>query len=267
VVAAFGGLALGGAALVGRAFPMPAEPGTDVTATAMAIVTEPLTAALLTFAVTGMLLYAHALQHGQVGPVTAVHWTAEVLAPSAVALVFLGDMVRPGWELPAAIAGLVTAGAAVLLATAPATDATVRPPEALPAGPAPPALPTAARPALTAAPLPVLSAAPRPLFTAAPLPVVPAGVLPALPAGDRYAERVIWWGPPPIWKPPSRTGAVPDRPRTPEPTWNSPHRTEPAWARPHPADARRAEIPEPATPAPAVERVPSGRRPRPWDDL
>ncbi|MFI5492340.1 hypothetical protein [Actinoplanes sp. NPDC051859] len=118
VVAALGGLCLGGAALTGRS--LPGDPG--------ALLTEPLVLAVLTFAVTGMTLYACALQKGQVGPVTAVHWTAEVVAPSAVALVLLGDTVRSGWELPAAIAGLVTVGAAILLATAPATTAMTLPP-------------------------------------------------------------------------------------------------------------------------------------------
>ena len=41
---------------------------------------------------------------------TAVHWTAEVITPSAVALVLLGDTVRPGWGMPAVIAGVVTVG-------------------------------------------------------------------------------------------------------------------------------------------------------------
>ncbi|MEU4222566.1 hypothetical protein, partial [Actinoplanes sp. NPDC026623] len=132
LAAAVGGLCLGGAALTGRA--LPAAP--------MDIATDPLIAALLTFAVTGMMMYAHALQIGQVGPVTAVHWTAEVIAPSAVALLFLGDAIRPEWQLPATIAGLVTVGAAVLLATAPANDATHQPLPA-PAAPTVPALPAA----------------------------------------------------------------------------------------------------------------------------
>ncbi|GGQ50060.1 hypothetical protein [Couchioplanes azureus] len=151
VVAALGGLCLGGAALTGRSLPAAGD-----------LLTEPLMLALLTFAVTGMMLYAHALQRGQVGPVTAVHWTAEVVAPSAVALVLLGDTVRPGWQLPAAFAGLVTVGAAVLLATAPATHAIAVPPS---------------------------DASPRPARAPAP-------------------ERIIWWGPPPIWIPPCRALAA-----------------------------------------------------------
>ncbi|MCA2216601.1 hypothetical protein [Jidongwangia harbinensis] len=217
IIAALAGLCLGGAALVGRALPMP--PAGDWTVTALAVLTEPLVAALLTFAATGMLLYAHALQHGQVGPVTAVHWTAEVVAPSAVALLILGDTVRPGWELAAAVAGLVTVGAAVVLATAPATHATARPGEIAPATTRP-ALPSAARPA----------------------PV-------------RRTERVIWWGPPPIWIPPKRTvETLTGRPLR-QLTADGPHAVPPGWTGPQPADAVPAEL-APAPPRPARQLLP-----------
>ena len=239
VVAAMAGLCLGGAALAGRALPVPAQPMQHWSAATLTIVTEPLTAALVTFAVTGMLLYAHALQHGQVGPITAVLWIAEVVAPSAVALVFLGDTVRPGWNLPAAFAGLVTVGAAALLATAPANDAPVRRPDALPA------------------------AVPRPQ-----------------PADHRYAERIIRWGPPPIWVPPNRTRtALATQLVAAELTWNPPHPVRSRWADPQTRDTDTIEAPPPAIPAPApwparrpspaypIEPVSSGHRPRPWHDL
>jgi hypothetical protein len=186
VIAACAGLSLGGAALVGRSLPVPegASPGE----TALALLTEPLTAALLVFAGTGMTLYAHALQRGDVGPVTAIHWTAEVIAPSAVAVLLLGDTVREGWLIPAIVACCLTVGAAVVLATAPATQAThVEEPVPVAAGPS--ALPPQA---------------PRHALAAPPLPVLPQ------PTG----ERVIWWGPPPIWRPP-------DRGRPVEPTYHA----------------------------------------------
>lgn len=235
VVAALGGLSLGGAALVGRALPVPAQPLRDLPATALAIVTEPLTAALLTFAVTGMLLYATALQRGEVGPVTAVHWTAEVIAPSAVALVLLGDTVRSGWGLPAAIAGLVTVGAAVLLATAPATSATAYAPDA----------------------------------AAAEIP------RPALPSAPQPAEKIIWWGSPPIWRPPARTNPALARQPLAELTWSPPRRTLSPWADPPSRDGDRVEVPRSA-PASGhgVARQPSQADPvpswppraQPWHD-
>jgi hypothetical protein len=121
IVSALAGLSFGGAALSGRALTLPTG---DLSATALAIVTEPLVGALVIFAAAGMLLYTNALRNGQVGPVTAVLWIGEVVAPSVVGLTVLGDMVRPGWDLPSAIAGVVIVAAAVLLATAPATSAT-----------------------------------------------------------------------------------------------------------------------------------------------
>jgi hypothetical protein len=179
---------------------------------ALALVTEPLTAALLVFAGTGMLLYANALQRGDVGPVTAVHWAAEVTVPSAIALAFFGDAVRAGWELPAGIAGLVTIGAAVVLAAAPAHTETAGAADNLPDEPTP---------------------------AEAPVP------LPAVPAVGRYVERIIWWGPPPIWRPPSRSGAAVQSRPGPAPaqlTWAPPQRTA-AWADPPPADADRVSVP------------------------
>ncbi|XVU26689.1 hypothetical protein ACQPZJ_06450 [Actinoplanes sp. CA-054009] len=175
LIAAFAGLSLGGAALIGRSLPVPE--GLSGGQTALAIVTEPLTLALLTFAATGMMLYAHALQHGDVGPVTAIHWTAEVCAPSVVAMAFLGDTVRDGWLLPAIIAGVATVGAAVVLATAPATHVTAKPEESMQ-----PALAQSVRAAL-------------------PAPEIPAWVRP-------LGEKVIWWGAPPIWRPPNRSHPI-----------------------------------------------------------
>ncbi|MEV8515374.1 hypothetical protein [Dactylosporangium sp. NPDC051484] len=123
VCAALAGLAYGGAALCARALALPA-PGTGlrgVPTIVGSLATEPLTWALAVFGVTGTLLYAFALQHGQVGPVTAVLWIAEVLAPSAVGVAVLHDTVRPGWAPYAALAVLATTAAAAVLATAPAT--------------------------------------------------------------------------------------------------------------------------------------------------
>ena len=222
VVAALAGLSLGGAALAGRSLPMSGG-GAGAGGTALALVTEPLLWALLVFAVGGMLLYTHALQHGAVGPVTAVLWIAEVIAPSAVALVVLGDAVRPGWELPALIAGLVTVGAAVLLAGASGHEQTAQPPEAITAAPAPPAIAAA-----------------------------------ALPAPKPHAERVIWWGAPPIWKPPARAQAALAAPPTAQLGWYPPPRVAPIWTQPQRPDGDAVPVRPAEPPAP-------GRRP--WFDV
>jgi hypothetical protein len=224
VIAAFAGLSLGGAALVGRSLPVPE--GLDTGGTALAIVTEPLTAALLTFAVTGMMLYAHALQHGDVGPVTAIHWTAEVCAPSVVAMAFLGDTVREGWLMPAVIAGALTVCAAVVLATAPATHVTAKPEESAAARAA---LPTAMRAAL-------------------PAPEVPAWVHPAMqPAMQPVVQKVIWWGAPPIWRPPDRGRPLEPAYRTAQPSPGTEHYAYAPSPQPYPGTP--SPRPYPGTPS------------------
>jgi hypothetical protein len=241
LAAGLAGLALGAAALCGRALTLPPHPAEHPLSAALAVVSEPLTGALLVFAVTGMLLYANALQRGQVGPVTAVLWIAEVIAPSAIALLMMGDSVRPGWDLAAAVAGLVTVAAAVLLASAPANNDTAVPAEA--GAPAPP-----------------------PLRPPAPIPVTPRMA--------RGAERIIWWGPPPVWVPPGRPQpAVRARSATAALTW-APRHAEPQWRVPRPADADSVPAgppplewpprrPPAVTPEP-VDRIPAPHSP--WHD-
>jgi hypothetical protein len=255
MVAALAGLCLGGAALVGRALTFPDGAMASFSTIAMAVLTEPLIGALLVFGVTGMLLYATALQRGQVGPVTAVLWIAEVVAPSAVAVMFLGDTVRAGWGLPALIAGAVTVLTAVVLASAPANKDAAAPQAALEAPPE--------RLALAAAPAPAVA---RPAPTRA-----------------EQAERIVWWGPPPIWVPPPRPQhalpaasepalAAASAPR--ELTWNPVPDHQPLWANPVRPDADTTEVPRPAAPAPAparwpypTEPIPTAAQLRPWDDL
>jgi len=258
VVAGLAGLCLGGAALVGRALTLPDGTMTSVKTATLAVVTEPLVAALLVFGVTGMMLYANALQRGQVGPVTAVLWIAEVIAPSAVAVLFLGDTVRPGWNVAALGAGGVTVLMAVLLATAPANKAT-----AMPATPDQPALPAAPVPALAAAAAPAgRPASPR----RAARPRSPA---PPLVAAGR-GERVVWWGPPPIWVPPQRVRRALAGSAQPALTWAPPER-QPVWATPRPAGADAIPVVAPRDgfdqfdlfDEPATQPV----RQRPWHDL
>lgn len=76
-----------------------------------ALAADPLAWGLVGFGVSGMLLYTHALQHGQVGPVTAVLWIVEVIAPSVIGVAVLHDAVRDGWAPYAVVAVLATASA------------------------------------------------------------------------------------------------------------------------------------------------------------
>jgi len=225
VVAALAGTAFGGAALCARAMSMLTQQA-DLAGTALALLTEPLLAALITFAISGMLLYTNALRQGQVGPVTAVLWIGEVVAPSAVGLALLGDTVLPGWELAAAAAGLATIGAAVVLGTAPASAATA---QTDPSGVSAPAAPVAA----IQAPKPQLwptYAWPEPSRP------VSAEVLSYAdeaapirwwgpPHTDREAGTFWWWGPGTspqlIWVPPERTPPAPA-----EALWRQPYQPE-----------------------------------------
>jgi hypothetical protein len=198
---------------------------------------------LITFAISGMLLYTNALRQGQVGPVTAVLWIGEVVAPSAVGLALLGDTVMPGWELAAAAAGLATIGAAVVLGTAPASAATAQADEAdvpAAAAPAAPARTTPARragkartvgKARTAAPVAAIQAARAPMWPSYAWPEpsrnVPVEALSYAdevapirwwgpPHTDRQAGTYWWWGPGRspqlIWVPPERTSQEPVQP-------------------------------------------------------
>jgi hypothetical protein len=165
-----------------------------------------------------------------------VLWIGEVVAPSAVGLALLGDTVRPGWDLRAAVAGLVTVAAAVLLATAPATSATAQPSQARP----------------SEVPRPAVSATGRWPVTqpswAYPVGAASSWYQPAeaQPPYDRRSGTIVWWGPPtnprPIWIPPERTNVawnlrivaepVEGHPYGAQPTWRNPAAPQPSWRLP-----------------------------------
>jgi hypothetical protein len=221
LIAGVGGLSLGGAALTGRALTLPPGSMDTFGGAVVAIATEPLVWALLVFPVNGMILYANALQHGDVGRVTAVHWTGEVVGPSVIALTLLGDTVRPGWEAAALIAGLVTVGAAVVLASAPATVAVESAGEG-------------AGTAVTIPPQAGLALIPVEAWRLA---IPPEAHWPALqPPLVRGYGTFRWWGsattPQPLWVPPDRTLDVPG--------------SLPGWAGPQLPDSRAAGDARPA---------------------
>ncbi|WIM94233.1 hypothetical protein ACTOB_006238 [Actinoplanes oblitus] len=241
LIASIGGLSVGAAALGGRALHLPDDRMTTIGSAALTIFSEPLTYVLLIFAANGMVMYANALQRGEVGRVTAVHWTGEVIAPSVIALTVLGDTVRPGWEPVALAAALITVACAIVLASAPATTAAAAEtadPHALPAGAEPHALP--------APPLPVLpGAAGHPVSALVPMEAWRLAIplearWPALqPPLVRGYGTIVWWGPPsaplPIWVPPDRTLIPRERPKLAD----RPQRIWPARIGPQLPAARR----------------------------
>jgi drug/metabolite transporter (DMT)-like permease len=223
LIAVVGGFCLGGAAISGRALQFPEEEMQRFTTGFVAVVTEPVTWTMIAFALTGMLLYASALQSGEVGRVTAVHWTGEVVLPSIIALTLIGDTVRPGWELPALAAGLVTVGSAIVLASAPAAVA--------PAGDEPV---TVGSGAVVVPPPRAGALLPAEAWRLA----IPAEAhWPALqPPLVRGYGTFLWWGSPsapqPLWIPPDRT--------------LSPPGALPAWAGPQLPESRASGAAQPA---------------------
>jgi hypothetical protein len=109
--AGLAGLAFSGAALGARALPSVPGPAS--------LAGEPLAWAVVGYGVLGAVAYAHALERGPVTPVTAVLWGAEVVVPSAVGALALGDGVRPGWAVPAVLAVLAVVAATLLLSRGP----------------------------------------------------------------------------------------------------------------------------------------------------
>lgn len=110
------GLAFGGTALCSRAATVPAHPLEDVATTIGVLGRDPLVYALAVYGVSGVLLYANALRNGSVGPVTALLWIAEVVAPALVGIWLLGDQVRQGWSAVAVVAVVGIIAAAGVLA-------------------------------------------------------------------------------------------------------------------------------------------------------
>ncbi|GIE75245.1 hypothetical protein Aph02nite_11950 [Actinoplanes philippinensis] len=246
LIAVIGGFSLGGAAISGRALQFPEEEMREFTTGAVAVVSEPVLWTMIAFALTGMLLYASALQGGEVGRVTAVHWTGEVVLPSIIALTLIGDTVRPGWELPALAAGLVTVGSAIVLASAPAAVA--------PAGDDP--VPAHLHGGAVVVPPPRAGALlPAEAWRLA----IPAEAYwPALqPPLVRGYGSFRWWGSPttpqPLWIPPDRTLTPPNA----IPAWAGPQLPE---SRTAPADGPQPVLHRPRRPATPRHALPSPRR-------
>lgn len=107
VLGALAGLAFGGTALCARA--VEADSGLG------AMVTDPLSWALVVYGGLGLAFYAAALQRGSVTVATAWLYAAETLAPSVVGLLVLGDHARAGLAPVAVVSFVVTLAAAVVL--------------------------------------------------------------------------------------------------------------------------------------------------------
>ncbi|TCK21527.1 hypothetical protein [Pseudonocardia endophytica] len=112
LLALLAGLGFGGTALAVRAL----HPGPVSWSSIGDLLRDPLVYAVVVMGVLGVLAFAAALRDGSVGTATAVLSVTEVVVPGIVGLVLLGDRIRDGWEVPAAV-GVVLALAGVLLLT------------------------------------------------------------------------------------------------------------------------------------------------------
>ncbi|WP_156819330.1 hypothetical protein [Pseudonocardia sp. HH130630-07] len=117
LLALLAGLGFGGTALAVRAL----HPGPIGWDTVGELLRDPLVYGVVAMGVLGVLAFAKALQDGAVGPATAVLSVTEVVVPGAVGIALLGDRIRPGWEVAAAI-GVVVALAGVVALTRPDPD-------------------------------------------------------------------------------------------------------------------------------------------------
>ena len=83
--------------------------------TVTGLLTDPSTYGIVAAGGLALLALATALQRGGVTQATAAMVVAETVIPSAIGLAFLGDRIRPGWEVVAGIGLLVAIGGAVAL--------------------------------------------------------------------------------------------------------------------------------------------------------
>jgi drug/metabolite transporter (DMT)-like permease len=107
-LAALGGIAFSGAAIIGRVIILP-HPLTHILA-------DPLLWSFIGYNILGMLTFSIALQKGSVTSVNATLFSAEMLVPTLIGLSFLGDQARPGYFPVVLVASLAIMGATLVLA-------------------------------------------------------------------------------------------------------------------------------------------------------
>jgi len=120
VLALVSGTAFSVQVLAARGLSLPGfsvrRPGHDLAVVAG----QPLAWALVVAGGTGIVLYGLALERGGVAAATAIVWVVEIVVPTVCGLALLGDVVRPGWDVPLVAALVAATAAAVVLARSPA---------------------------------------------------------------------------------------------------------------------------------------------------
>ena len=108
-LAAVAALGFSGAAMAARAL---ASSSLSLTG----LLADPVAWMIVAFGVIGAVLYARSLERGEVGPATATLWVIEVLVPGGLGVAVLGDTVRPGTLVPAAVGVALAITGTVVLA-------------------------------------------------------------------------------------------------------------------------------------------------------
>lgn len=108
VLGALAGLGFGLVGIATRTLDQPLSVG--------GVLTDPSAYGLIAAGAVSLLALATALQRGGVTQATAAMVVAETVIPSVIGLLFLGDQVRPGFEVVAALGMLIAIAGSVALA-------------------------------------------------------------------------------------------------------------------------------------------------------
>jgi drug/metabolite transporter (DMT)-like permease len=107
LLAVTAGLGFAGMGVAARVLALPQE--------VWRLVLDPVSWALVLYAVIALVAFGLALQKGSVTTTTAITFAVETAAPAIVGLAWLGDRVRPGMEAPALLGFCLTLGGSILL--------------------------------------------------------------------------------------------------------------------------------------------------------
>lgn len=88
-----------------------------------AVVCQPMTLVVVGSGLVAVVTYVRAVERGPVSLAATLVAVIEVLVPGLVGLLVLGDLTRPGWLLPAAVAALAVLAGCVVLARSPGNEA------------------------------------------------------------------------------------------------------------------------------------------------
>jgi drug/metabolite transporter (DMT)-like permease len=93
------------------------------TGTPLELLWQPMALVVALSGLVAVVAYVRALERGPASLAASLVSVGEVVVPGAVGLAVLGDSVRAGWALPAALATAVALGGCLVLARAPGNEA------------------------------------------------------------------------------------------------------------------------------------------------